>query len=108
MKYYVTEIVSEAVASGCYIGEVDIYPRDLANDVRLALTGNPLPQWSFCYYGEPDRRLCKMFGYDYVELKYRKALDDEFIRVMSEPDKNKLTRIASKRRKGHRQYNGMG
>lgn len=54
---------------GGYIGEVTIIPMRIASEVRKALFGNPLTSVHMYYYGEPDARLRKLFGYPEVEIE---------------------------------------
>ncbi len=63
MTWYVTRDIHVAMFNS-YIGEVHVSPKYLSVVIHYLCTGRVLPPLHLFYYGEPDERLKRMFGYE--------------------------------------------
>lgn len=62
-KTYATTDSLEYAISNDYIGELMLYPDDLAQRMHIALTGKYYPPIMVYYYGKPDDELKEKFNY---------------------------------------------
>ncbi len=62
-EYGITRNLEFAMANS-YIGEQVIYPRPLAFEITRMLSNRLIRPMHLFYYGTPDERLRKLFGYE--------------------------------------------
>lgn len=63
MTYNTTRDLNTALAGG-YIGEGIIRPNKMQNFIHWFFTKKQFPTFTFYYYGEPDKELKEIYGYD--------------------------------------------
>ena len=62
--FYATRDATTALMNG-YIGEIPIHPTPIANAVYYMFTGRYICDLLIFYYGERDKRLSNLFGYNW-------------------------------------------
>ena len=89
----------QAIASGQYIGEFVMRPKQIAYQMSFIFR-KPLEAFVIHFYGVPDKRLRKMFGYkdtvstDEIETEvrkqagegYDKAVDKSLVKIITEKE----------------------